>query len=71
MLEVPTGTELVIDLGKGQLAVARVRRLDGPVQGLEFESALISDGADGLHPPPPASRPRFMQGASGGQSRAA
>ncbi|OYW44624.1 MAG: GGDEF domain-containing protein [Sphingomonadales bacterium 32-68-7] len=48
MLEVPEGTELVLDLGEGQLAVARVRRSDGSVQGLEFETPLISDGADGL-----------------------
>jgi diguanylate cyclase (GGDEF)-like protein/PAS domain S-box-containing protein len=48
LLDVPLGTDLVIDLGGGQLVVAKVRRSKGHVQGLEFEDALISDGADGL-----------------------
>ena len=48
LLEVPLGTELVIDLGEGQLAVAVVRRSNEATQGVEFETPLISDGADGL-----------------------
>ncbi|MEQ8773250.1 MAG: GGDEF domain-containing protein, partial [Erythrobacter sp.] len=48
LLGVEVGTEVVLDLGGGQLAVAAVRRSDGAVQGVEFESPLISDGADGL-----------------------
>ena len=48
LLEVPLGTEVVLDLGGGQLAVATVRRSSGYGQGLEFEMPLISDGADGL-----------------------
>ncbi len=48
ILDVPVGTELVLDLGGGQLAVATVRRADEHAQGLEFETPLISDGADGL-----------------------
>ncbi len=48
LLDVPVGTEVVIDLGGGQLAVACVRRSEGFSQGVEFETALISDGADGL-----------------------
>lgn len=48
MLDVPVGTELVLDLGQGQLAVGCVRRSKGATQGLEFESSLVSDGADGL-----------------------
>ena len=48
LLEVPLGTELVIDLGEGQLAVAAVRRSKDATQGVEFETPLISDGADGL-----------------------
>ena len=48
LLEVPIGTELVIDLGDGQLAVAVVRRSQDASQGVEFESPLISDGSDGL-----------------------
>ena len=48
ILEVPIGTDLVLDLGEGQLVVATVRRSQDATQGLEFESPLISDGADGL-----------------------
>ncbi len=48
LLEVPVGTDLVLDLGDGQLVVATVRRSHGASQGLEFETPLISDGADGL-----------------------
>ena len=48
LLDVPVGTDVVLDLGGGQLAVARVRRSHGFSQGLEFETPLISDGADGL-----------------------
>ncbi|EDL50491.1 EAL domain-containing protein [Erythrobacter sp. SD-21] len=45
---VPVGTDFVVDLGDGQLAVATVRRSHKHVLGLEFETPLISDGADGL-----------------------
>ena len=48
LLNVPVGTEFVLDLGDGQLAVATVRRSKKGVLGLEFETPLISDGADGL-----------------------
>ena len=48
MLDVPVETELVLDLGDGQLAVATVRRSDGFSQGVEFETKLISDGDKGL-----------------------
>ena len=48
LLEVPVGTDLVLDLGEGQLVVATVRRSHQATQGLEFEQPLISDGADGL-----------------------
>ena len=48
LLDVPVGTELVIDLGEGQLAVGVVRRSQDATQGVEFESPLISDGAEGL-----------------------
>lgn len=48
LLEVPIGTDLVIDLGEGQLVVGTVRRSQDATQGIEFESPLISDGADGL-----------------------
>lgn len=48
LLDVPIGTDIVIDLGDGQLVVARVRRSEGFSQGVEFETHLISDGAEGL-----------------------
>ncbi len=48
MLDVPVGTDLVLDLGEGQLVVATVRRSQDATQGLEFETPLISDGAEGL-----------------------
>ena len=48
LLNVPVGTDVVLDLGEGQLAVATVRRSRKHVQGVEFETHLISNGADGL-----------------------
>jgi diguanylate cyclase (GGDEF)-like protein/PAS domain S-box-containing protein len=48
LLDVPVGTEFVVDFGEGQLAVAIVRRSRGTIQGLEFEHALVDDGAGGL-----------------------
>ncbi len=49
LLDVPVGTRFVLDLGEGQLAVASVRRSRESVQGLEFETPLVSDGAGGLY----------------------
>jgi diguanylate cyclase (GGDEF)-like protein len=48
LADVPKGTQFVIDLGGGQLAVATVTRSNGDVQGLEFEQSLIEDGSGGL-----------------------
>ncbi|MCL4674331.1 MAG: EAL domain-containing protein, partial [Sphingomonadaceae bacterium] len=48
LLNVPLGTQLVIDFGEGQLAVCTVRRSNNHVQGVEFETPLVSDGAEGL-----------------------
>ncbi len=48
LLDVPKGTEFVVDFGEGQLTVARVRRSSGSTQGLEFETPLVDDGAGGL-----------------------
>ena len=48
ILDVPTGTQLVLDMGEGQLAVSTVRRSNGATQGLEFETPLVNDGAGGL-----------------------
>jgi diguanylate cyclase (GGDEF)-like protein/PAS domain S-box-containing protein len=48
LLDIPVGTQFVIDFGEGQLAVAVVRRSAGSMQGLEFEVPLVDDGAGGL-----------------------
>ncbi|NCU11278.1 MAG: EAL domain-containing protein [Sphingomonadaceae bacterium] len=48
LLDVPEGTQFVVDFGEGQLAVAVVRRSAGHMQGLEFEQHLVDDGAGGL-----------------------
>ena len=48
LLDVPVGTDLVLDLGEGQLALGCVRRSQDATQGIEFETPLVSDGADGL-----------------------
>lgn len=48
LIDVPVGTAFVVDFGEGQLAVAKVRRSAGVMQGLEFETQLVDDGAGGL-----------------------
>jgi diguanylate cyclase (GGDEF)-like protein/PAS domain S-box-containing protein len=48
LLDVPVGTQFVIDLGEGQLGVASVKRSAGSLQGMEFETPLVDDGAGGL-----------------------
>jgi diguanylate cyclase (GGDEF)-like protein/PAS domain S-box-containing protein len=48
LADVPRGTQFVVDLGGGQLAVATVTRSNGDVQGLEFEQSLVEDGSGGL-----------------------
>ncbi|MEM7779134.1 MAG: EAL domain-containing protein [Pseudomonadota bacterium] len=48
LADVPKGTQFVVDLGGGQLAVATVIRTNGDIQGLEFEQSLIDDGSGGL-----------------------
>lgn len=48
LVDVPLGIQFVVDFGEGQLAVARVRRSGGSLQGLEFEMPLVDDGAGGL-----------------------
>ncbi|WP_374527191.1 putative bifunctional diguanylate cyclase/phosphodiesterase [Novosphingobium sp.] len=48
LVDVPIGTQFVIDFGEGQLSVANVRRSAGSMQGLEFEQPLVDDGAGGL-----------------------
>ncbi len=48
LVDVPVGTQLVLDLGEGQLVVGTVRRSQDATQGLSFEKPLVSDGAGGL-----------------------
>ncbi|MBU3992819.1 MAG: EAL domain-containing protein [Alphaproteobacteria bacterium] len=48
LIEVPVGTQFVVDFSEGQLVVANVRRSAGTSQGLEFETPLVDDGAGGL-----------------------
>lgn len=48
LVDVPVGTQFVVDFGEGQLAVAVVRRSANSMQGLEFEQQLVDDGAGGL-----------------------
>jgi FOG: EAL domain len=48
LADVPKGTQFVVDLGGGQLAVATVMRSSGDTQGLEFEQSLVDDGSGGL-----------------------
>ena len=48
LVDVPKGTQFVVDLGGGQLAVATVIRTNGDTQGREFEQHLVDDGSGGL-----------------------
>ncbi|MFC3173409.1 putative bifunctional diguanylate cyclase/phosphodiesterase [Novosphingobium bradum] len=48
LINVPVDTQFVVDFGEGQLVVAAVRRSEETVQGLEFETPLVDDGAGGL-----------------------
>lgn len=48
LLDVPLGTQFVLDFGDGQLEVATVRRARGAQLGVEFENRLVSDGNGGL-----------------------
>jgi diguanylate cyclase (GGDEF)-like protein len=45
---VPMGTDVVLDLGHGQLVVSKVANATENSQGLQFETALISDGSGGF-----------------------
>lgn len=44
----PDGTELVVDFGDGQLALAAIRRKVGRRHGIEFGEPLVGDGLGGL-----------------------
>ena len=48
MIGVPVGTNLVLDLGAGQLVICTVVRSEDAVVGTKFETPLVSDGAGGL-----------------------
>jgi len=43
IVDVPEGTQFVVDLGEGQMAVATVRRSMNQQQGIEFEQPLVED----------------------------
>ncbi|MDP5102968.1 MAG: GGDEF domain-containing phosphodiesterase, partial [Erythrobacter sp.] len=45
---VPVSTEVVLDMGHGQLVVSKVVNASEASQGLQFETALISDGIGGF-----------------------
>ncbi|MCW3835790.1 putative bifunctional diguanylate cyclase/phosphodiesterase [Sphingomonas canadensis] len=49
LVDVPEGTQFVLDFGDGQLVVASVRRSMGNQQGVEFEEELVHDSAGGLY----------------------
>jgi hypothetical protein len=48
ILDVPVGTQFVIDFGEGQLVTSTVRRSKHHQQGVEFEQSLVNDGNGGL-----------------------
>ncbi len=45
---VPVGTDVVLDMGHGQLVVSKVVNTTETSQGLQFETALVSDGSGGF-----------------------
>ena len=45
---VPVGTDVVLDMGHGQLVVSKVVNATESSQGLKFETPLISDGTGGF-----------------------
>lgn len=48
VLGIPIGTNLVLDLGAGQLALCKVVRSTEAMIGVEFDTPLVNDGAGGL-----------------------
>jgi diguanylate cyclase (GGDEF)-like protein len=55
LLDVPVGTDFMVDLGDGQFELASVVRSRESHQGVRFERELVSDGNGGL-----CTRHRFM-----------
>jgi len=48
LMDVPVGTQFVLDFGEGQLVVATVQRAEDGMQGVQFETPLVEDGHGGL-----------------------
>lgn len=48
LIEVPLGTQIIVDFGECQLTVATVRRAGKRQYGIEFSEPLVSDGVGGL-----------------------
>ncbi len=48
IVDVPEGTQFVVDLGEGQMVVAIVRRAMQHQQGIEFEQPLVEDSNGAL-----------------------
>lgn len=59
IVDVPEGTQFVVDLGEGQMAVATVRRAMNHQQGIEFEQPLVED-ANGVLTTRHRVSPRFL-----------
>lgn len=48
LVEVPQGTQIIVDFGECQLAVATVRRVGKRQHGIAFGQPLVNDGMGGL-----------------------
>ncbi|WP_295632951.1 EAL domain-containing protein [Novosphingobium sp.] len=48
LIEVPVGTQIIVDFGQGHLTVATVRRAERRGYGIEFVDALVDDAAGGF-----------------------
>lgn len=48
LVDVPLGTQIIVDFGECQLVVATVRRVGKRQHGIEFGQPLVSDGIGGL-----------------------
>ena len=48
LIEVPMGTQIIVDFGQGHMTVATVRRAERRGHGIEFVQPLLDDGAGGL-----------------------
>ena len=48
LIEVPVGTQIIVDFGQGNMTVATVRRAERRGHGIEFVQALTDDGVGGF-----------------------